>query len=143
MTPPPSFFIDKWKLKTPKIVKKNFKTFLNIWLGGPFSQNPPKISRLNQEVPGLTRKHNSIKWSCAWQLHAHVLVRASWACSWTFHEHRCSWKPHKHNHESFTSTLNTICKGLYVFIFSIFLIKVLGLDLIKTIFWILILRLRL
>ena len=58
--------------------------------------------------------HNSIKWSCAWQLHAHVLVRASWACSWTFHEHRCSWKPHEHAHEGFTSTLTTLCNVCYV-----------------------------
>ena len=36
---------------------------------------------------GRTRMHNSIKWSCAWQLYAHMLVRASWACSWRFHEH--------------------------------------------------------
>ena len=51
-----------------------------------------------------TGTHNSIKWSCAWQLHAHVLVRASWACSWIFHEHRCSWEPHEHAHEGFMST---------------------------------------
>ena len=89
-------------------------------------------------ISGLVgRLHNSIKWSCAWQLHAHVLVSASWACSWIFHEHRCSWEPHEHAHEGFTSTLKTLCKSVFVFIFSGFLFKDLGLDSSQMVFWML------
>ena len=65
------------------------------------------------------RKHNSIKWSCPWQLHAHVRVKVSWACSWSFHEHRCSWESHEHAHEGFTSTMKNFNTDLLFVIFVI------------------------
>ena len=47
------------KLKTLEIAEKLLSKhilFLNIWSGGLSSQDSPKISWVNQEVLGLTRK---------------------------------------------------------------------------------------